>query len=52
MQANNLLRSPPILVSEFGLFSSVLTAEGSRYTLEASYPLARHGPAHPFAAEE
>jgi 2'-5' RNA ligase len=52
MQANNLLRSPPILVSEFGLFSSVLTAEGSRYTLEASYPLARHGLAHPFAAEE
>lgn len=40
IQANNLLKSPPIPVSSFSLFSSVLTREGSRYHSEAQYPLA------------
>lgn len=39
IQANNLLASPPILITAFGLYSSVLSAEGSRYRLEAEYPL-------------
>jgi 2'-5' RNA ligase len=44
IQANNLLRSPPFPVSSFGLYSSWRTDEGSRYRLEASYPLAGHRP--------
>ena len=38
-QANNLLRSPAFPVRSFGLYSSRRTGEGSRYRLEASYPL-------------
>ena len=39
VQANNLLRSPPITVESFGLYSSTLGGEGSHYRLEAEYPL-------------
>jgi len=39
IQANNLLKSPPICVESFGLFSSRQTKEGSVYRLEAEYPL-------------
>jgi 2'-5' RNA ligase len=39
VQANNLLRSPPITVDRFGLYSSTLGGEGSHYRLEAEYPL-------------
>ncbi|PZQ64492.1 MAG: RNA 2',3'-cyclic phosphodiesterase [Phenylobacterium zucineum] len=39
VQANNLLRSPPIEVSGFSLYSSTLGGEGSHYRLEAEYPL-------------
>ncbi|WP_293901796.1 RNA 2',3'-cyclic phosphodiesterase [Phenylobacterium sp.] len=39
IQAHNLLRSPPIRVERFGLYSSTLGGEGSRYRLEAQYPL-------------
>jgi 2'-5' RNA ligase len=39
IQANNLLKSPPIRVDRFGLYSSVLAKEGSQYRLEAEYPL-------------
>lgn len=39
VQAHNLLRSPPFRVGGFGLYSSWLTAEGSRYDLEREYPL-------------
>lgn len=39
IQANNLLKSPPIPMASFGLFSSVLTRDGSAYRLEAAYPL-------------
>ncbi|RAK67667.1 RNA 2',3'-cyclic phosphodiesterase [Phenylobacterium kunshanense] len=39
VQANNLLRSPPISVDRFGLYSSTLGGEGSHYRLEAEYPL-------------
>jgi 2'-5' RNA ligase len=39
ISANNLLKSPPIPVDRFGLYSSVLGAEGSAYRLEAEYPL-------------
>jgi 2'-5' RNA ligase len=38
IQANNLLKSPPIPISRFGLYSSVLGSEGSSYRLEAAYP--------------
>jgi 2'-5' RNA ligase len=38
-QANNLLKSPPFHVDRFGLYSSHLTSEGSRYRLERDYPL-------------
>jgi len=38
IQAHNLYRSPKIPVSEFCLFSSILTADGSHYTIEADYP--------------
>jgi len=39
IQSNNLLKSPPITVDRFGLYSSVLTKDGSYYTLEAEYGL-------------
>jgi len=39
IQANNLLQSPKFEVSSFGLYSSWPTSEGSRYRLEAEYPL-------------
>lgn len=39
VQANNLLKSPPIPIDRFGLYSSTLGGEGSRYRLEAEYPL-------------
>jgi 2'-5' RNA ligase len=42
IQANSLLQSPPFAIDRFGLYSSWRTAEGSRYVLEAEYPL---GPA-------
>lgn len=40
IQANNLLKSPPIAIDRFGLYSSILGREGSHYRLEAEYPLA------------
>jgi len=39
IQANNLLKSPPIPIDRFGLFSSHQTKEGSVYELEAAYRL-------------
>lgn len=39
IQANNLLKSPPIPVAGFTLYSSVLTRNGSHYRAEAAYPL-------------
>jgi 2'-5' RNA ligase len=39
IQANNLLKSPPIPVDRFGLYSSVLASQGAHYRLEAEYPL-------------
>jgi 2'-5' RNA ligase len=39
IQANNLLKSPPIRVDRFGLYSSVLASGGAQYFLEAEYPL-------------
>ena len=39
IQANNLLKSPPIPVERFGLYSSFLAREGAHYRLEAEYPL-------------
>ena len=39
IQANNLLKSPPIPVTSFGLYASYLSGEGSRYKLEAEYGL-------------
>lgn len=36
---HNLLRSPPIRIDRFGLYSSVLTPDGSRYDLEREYRL-------------
>ncbi len=36
---HNLLRSPPIRIDRFGLWSSVLTQDGSRYDLEREYRL-------------
>ena len=39
VQAHNLLKSPPIPIASFGLYSSTLGGEGSRYRLEAEYPL-------------
>ncbi|MDP3802124.1 RNA 2',3'-cyclic phosphodiesterase [Brevundimonas sp.] len=36
---HNLLRSPPIRVDRFGLYSSVLTHDGSHYELEREYIL-------------
>jgi len=39
IQTHNLLKSPPIAIDRFGLYSSVQTKEGSFYRLEAEYPL-------------
>jgi 2'-5' RNA ligase len=39
IQANNLLKSPPIWIDRFGLYSSHQTKDGSAYRLEAEYPL-------------
>ena len=39
VQANNLLKSPPIRIESFGLYSSQLGKEGAHYRLEAEYPL-------------
>ena len=39
VQANNLMASPPIPVTSFGLSSSVLGREQPHYRLEAEYPL-------------
>lgn len=36
---HNLLHSPPIRIDRFGLYSSVLTDDGSHYELEREYPL-------------
>ncbi|MDO9588095.1 MAG: RNA 2',3'-cyclic phosphodiesterase [Brevundimonas sp.] len=36
---HNLLQSPPIRIDRFGLYSSVLTHDGSRYDLEREYVL-------------
>ena len=40
IQEHNLLKSPPFTVDRFSLYSSWLSAEGSRYELEREYPLA------------
>ncbi len=39
IQANNLLKSPPIRVESFGLYSSFLGSEQAHYRLEAEYRL-------------
>jgi 2'-5' RNA ligase len=39
IQANNLLKSPPIRVESFGLYSSFLGSEQAHYRLEAAYAL-------------
>jgi RNA 2',3'-cyclic 3'-phosphodiesterase len=39
IQGNNLFECDPFAVTEFGLYSSELHADGSVYTLERSYPL-------------
>ncbi len=39
IQSHNLLKSPPFRVDSFGLYSSWLSQEGSRYELEREYPL-------------
>ena len=36
---HNLLHSPPIRIDRFGLYSSVLTGDGSVYSLEREYLL-------------
>ena len=40
MASNALLRSEPFEIDRFTLFSSLMRAEGSIYTVEADYPLA------------
>ena len=39
MAGHNLLHSPPIRIDRFGLYSSVLTGDGSQYALEREYLL-------------
>ncbi len=39
LEANARLQSPPIPINSFQLYSSVLSPEGSRYRIEATYPL-------------
>ena len=41
VQGHSLLKSPPFRVGGFGLYSSWLSKEGSRYDLERDYPLSR-----------
>jgi len=41
LQAHNLLREGPFTATAFGLYSSTLGGEGSRYSLERLYSLAR-----------
>lgn len=36
---HNLLHSPPVRIDRFGLYSSVLTSDGSQYQLEREYLL-------------
>ena len=36
---HNLLHSPPFRIDRFGLYTSVLTRDGSQYALEREYPL-------------
>ena len=44
VQANNLLHSPAWRADSFGLYSSWLGPDGSRYDLERSYPLRSSAP--------
>ena len=39
LTGHNLLKSPPIRIDRFGLYSSVLTGDGAAYALEREYPL-------------
>ena len=39
LSGHNLLKSPPIRIDRFGLYSSVLTGDGSAYALEREYLL-------------
>jgi RNA 2',3'-cyclic 3'-phosphodiesterase len=39
VQSHNLLKSPPFRVTSFGLYSSRMGRDGSRYHLEREYPL-------------
>lgn len=39
VQGHNLLHSPPFRIDRFGLYSSVLTHDGSHYALEREYLL-------------
>ena len=39
VQGHNLLKSPPFRVDRFGLYSSWLSSDGSRYDLEREYRL-------------
>jgi 2'-5' RNA ligase len=39
IQANNLLKSPPIPAESFALFASTLGSEGAHYRVVAEYPL-------------
>ena len=39
IQANNLLKSPPIFVDRFGLYSSFFASDGAQYRIEAEYAL-------------
>jgi 2'-5' RNA ligase len=48
IQGHNLLKSPPFPITSFGLYSSWLSSEGSRYRLEREYPLSlTHPPQSP-----
>jgi 2'-5' RNA ligase len=44
IQGHNLLKSPPFTVRSFGLYSSRLSGEGARYTLERTYTLSSPPP--------
>jgi 2'-5' RNA ligase len=39
IQANNLLKSPPVRIDRFALYSSTLGGDGSHYRVEAEYAL-------------
>ena len=47
IQANNLLKSPPVAVDRFGLYSSRPSKAGSVYRLEAEYRLTTARPRGP-----